>query len=99
MYVQLLTYHCLSCIFDSGNKPTSSEDLTTHTDFLALTKEQKYRLHEVFNREGTVERVQGMNFIDWLEKFTSAPSMLADYVGVNWCGMYLGIETDGHCHS
>jgi len=42
-------------------------------------------------------RDQGMTYSEFLD--TVEPLPYEDCVIVLWSGMWLGIETDGHCHS
>lgn len=68
----------------------------THKEFLTLTSEQKWSLFRLFNRESTRERKLGVNYMSWLDKYVCN---YGDYVGVEWCNMFVGIERDGYTHT
>ena len=34
-----------------------------------------------------------------LDQFTTRFQNYGDYVGAEWCGMFIGIESDGYTHS
>jgi hypothetical protein len=58
-----------------------------------LTKKQKSTLLRKWK-----ESDQGMSFLEF--RRSAFPLFCDDSViMVEWCGMTLGIETDGHCHS
>ena len=67
-----------------------------HSEFLKLTIPQRWSLFRVYMRDCTEPRLWGLNYIDWLDHYTCN---YGDYVGVDWCGMFLGIERDGYTHS
>ena len=61
-------------------------------DWGQLTTDQQNRLREVYCRKDN-----GMTFEDFLNKAYN--DRLMGCVMVEWSGMWLGIEPDGHCHS
>lgn len=55
-----------------------------------LTKEQRKALHRTWLRSG-----ENMSY----REFRKTVQTGWDCVMVRWCGMWLGIETDGYTHS
>lgn len=35
------------------------------------------------------------DFMEWFARFEN----YGDYAGIKWCGMFIGIESDGYTHS
>lgn len=40
-----------------------------------------------------------LSFPDFVARATEPTGILKPYVGIGWCGMFVGIETDGYTHS
>jgi hypothetical protein len=59
---------------------------------LRLTKPQQRSLVRKWREDD-----QGLTFLAF--RRTAAPLFGDDCILVPWCGMWLGIETDGYCHS
>jgi hypothetical protein len=60
-----------------------------------LTKPQQRSLVRKWREDD-----QGLTFLTFLAfRRTAVPLFGDDCVLVEWCGMWLGIETDGYCHS
>mgnify|MGYP000194437423 CR=1 FL=1 len=55
-----------------------------------LTKEQKAKLYSKW-----IQADQGLTYM----AFRRTIDVQSEYIMVLWCGMYLGIEKDGYCHS
>lgn len=66
---------------------------------MTLTRAQREALHKVWMRpNGCGSSLTGMSYLRF--RRTVRPLIGSDQcVMVRWCGMYLGIETDGHTHS
>ena len=66
-----------------------------------MTQAQKKAIFHLWrqNRDGT------KNLDEFIARFrpgvgsTAEQNKPGDYVGGGWCGMYVGIETDGHTHT
>ena len=59
-----------------------------------LTKPQRHALHSLFARSGESTRMTYRQF-----RRTVRPGFGGDYIMVPFCGMQVGIETDGYTHS
>lgn len=57
---------------------------------ITITKEQRKALHRKW-----LQSNQGMSYRD----FRKTVQYSFDCIMVEWCGMWLGIETDGYTHS
>ena len=57
-----------------------------------LTKEQQHTLLRKWK-----ENDQGMSFLEF--RRSAVPLFGDSYILVKWCGMILGIETNGYCHT
>ena len=58
-----------------------------------LTKAQEDAVRRIYDRK--VDSPTTMTY----EEFRQTVEPGFGYVGIMWCGMYLGIEPDGHTHS
>ena len=57
---------------------------------MTLTKQQRASLKRKWTQDN-----QGMSYL----AFRRAVIVFHDCIMVKWCGMWLGIETDGYTHS
>ena len=57
---------------------------------MTLTKEQRQAIKRVWQRDH-----QGLSYI----QFRRSVVQTVDCIMVKWCGMWLGIESDGYTHS
>ena len=57
---------------------------------MTLTKQQRASLKRKWTQD-----TQGMSYL----AFRRAVIVFHDCIMVQWCGMWLGIETDGYTHS
>ena len=60
---------------------------------MKLTKEQRVAVKRIYNRKAP--ETQGMTYL----QFRRTVQYGYDCVMVRWCGMWLGIESDGYTHS
>ena len=61
-----------------------------------LTKEQQCAVKRIYSRDwGGYPKPSYLEF----RRSVSQPVLMDDCVIVHWCGMYLGIESDGYTHS
>ena len=51
----------------------------------------EYFIHEAFSDRYTTNET--------FHEFLNRATLGYDYIMIEWCGMWLGIETDGHAHS
>ena len=56
-----------------------------------LTRAQVEALHKLWQRHN-----QGLTYLQFRR---TAWVAFSDYVAVPWCGMHMGIESDGYTHS
>ena len=62
---------------------------------LKLSKSQQRAVKNLYDRlEDTDDRESFLAF-----RRRVMPGIGGDYVGILWCGMYVGIELDGHTHT
>ena len=62
---------------------------------LKLSKPQQQAVKKLYDRlEDNDDRESFLAF-----RRRVMPGIGGDYVGVPWCGMYVGIELDGHTHT
>jgi hypothetical protein len=62
---------------------------------LKLSKSQQHAVKKLYDRlEDNDDRESFLAF-----RRRVMPGIGGDYVGVPWCGMYVGIELDGHTHT
>ncbi len=72
---------------------------------MILTKQQRKALKRVFDRQPLYVTVDGTisGWAHWprasYRQFRRTVKAAAGCVMVEWCGMWLGIEPDGHTHS
>ena len=57
-----------------------------------ITRDQREAIKRLYDRspDGAV------SYLAFRRRFRLC---LGDYIGAQWCGMFIGIETDGHTHS
>ena len=64
----------------------------TAVEYANLTQEQRDALDSLAER--------GRENVAMIIERATAPTALFNYVGVpDWCGMFIGIESDGYTHS
>jgi len=63
-----------------------------------LTKQQREAVKRLYDRspDGAFSY---LNFRRRFRLYSIGSSGLGDYIGGQWCGMFVGIETDGHTHT
>ena len=62
---------------------------------LKLSKSQQRAVKNLYDRlEDNDDRESFLAF-----RRRVMPGIGGDYVGIPWCGMYVGIELDGHTHT
>ena len=64
---------------------------------MRLTKEQRIALKRIWDRQGHNKR--GSNYQGTYLEFRRSVQIGFDCIMVPWCGMWLGIESDGYTHS
>ena len=62
---------------------------------LKLSKPQQRAIKKLYNQLEDSKKVE--SFLAFRRRVM--PGIGGDYVGVVWCGMYVGIELDGHTHT
>jgi hypothetical protein len=68
-------------------------DLTPISKHITLTKAQRHAVFKLYSRN-----VDGAHSYRQFRQRVF-PGFGGAYVMVQWCGMYVGIETDGHSHT
>ena len=76
--------------------------MTMH-DYAVLTEAQRESMRRLYERAAAAANDRdpyiGPGWPDFIRK-CFAPTRMNGYVGVpDWCGMFIGIESDGHTHS
>jgi hypothetical protein len=72
---------------------------------MKLTKQQREAVKRLYDRspDGAVSylnfRRRFRLYSSWQVSESFGSSGLGDYIGGQWCGMFIGIETDGHTHT
>ena len=63
-------------------------------DKMALTKAQQLKLREIWCKPGT----EGFTYLQF-RRTVQQGAFLDNVCMVPWCGMWIGIEPDGHAHT
>ena len=66
---------------------------------MKLTRQQRVALKSVYDRprEPQFDQYRRQSYRAFRK--TVQPVIMSDCIMVHWCGMWLGIETDGYTHS
>jgi len=57
-----------------------------------ITRDQREAIKRLYDRSSD----GAVSYLAFRRRFRLC---LGDYIGAQWCGMFIGIETDGHTHS
>jgi len=76
---------------DSGNGYWQNDFSEGEMKAEQVTPEQSKAIERLFNRNSDGSET--------LEEFAKRFECYGDYVGIKWCGMFIGIEQDGYTHS